>query len=197
MRRRHGGREQCFSLGVGWSGYGTEQMNCATCGHSATRVVDSRTLGDVVRRRRCCVHCDTRFTTHERVHNPRVMVQKQNGTLESFSLEKLERSVALACAKRQLPVGAIKELAAGVHDHLTEDGKEVVASSMIGEMVLEMLKDLDRVAYIRFASVYRDFDDPERFVKEFEVLASDLTSTHHDQKHLLRPDALSRLRARA
>ena len=173
----------------------TDQMDCATCGHNATRVVDSRVSSDAVRRRRCCVHCGTRFTTYERVYNPRFMVEKRNGGRESFSIDKLEHSIALACAKRPLPVGAIEQLAVEVQEALADDGKEVVASSLIGEMVLLRLKILDTVAYMRFASVYRDFSGPERFVEELEDLISDLPSANRNQARLLGGDALTRFEA--
>lgn len=171
-------------------------MNCVTCGHNATRVVDSRVSSDAVRRRRCCARCRNRFTTYERVHNPRVMVEKRNGVRESFSLEKLERSISLACVKRSLPVGSIEQLAVEVHDALTDDGKEVVPSSMIGEMVLRGLRLLDAVAYMRYASVYRDYSGPEKFVEALEDLRSDLPSGDLNQARLLRGDALTRYEAK-
>lgn len=190
-----GVRKQCFGLATGWSSNGTEQMDCATCGHSATRVVDSRVSSDAVRRRRCCALCGTRFTTYERVYNPRLMVEKRNGMRESFSLEKLEHSISLACAKRPLPIGAIEQLAVEVQEALADDGKEVVASSLIGEMVLLRLKVLDSVAYMRFASVYRDFNGPERFVEELEDLISGLPTTDRNQARLMGADALTRFEA--
>lgn len=168
-------------------------MNCTTCGHNSTRVVDSRESRDSVRRRRSCLHCDARFTTYERVYNPRFVVEKRNGSREAFSLEKLMRSISLACAKRQLPQGAIEHLAEEVRDALADDGKEKVASSLIGEMVLLKLKKLDSVAYMRFASVYRDFDGPEEFADELADLASELPSIGRSQARLLQNDALTRL----
>lgn len=171
-------------------------MICATCGHSATRVVDSRVSSGAVRRRRCCGRCGIRFTTYERVHNPRMMVDKRDGTRESFSLEKLQRSISLACAKRPLPVGAIEQLAMGVQDALTDDGKEVVSSSLIGEMVLLELMALDQVAYMRFVSVYRDFNGPDRFVTEVEDLKSGLPSADRNQARLMAGDALTRTEAK-
>ena len=146
-----------------------------------------------MRRRRSCLHCNARFTTYERVYSPRFTVEKRDGTREAFSLEKLMRSISLACAKRQLHQGAIEQLAVEVRDALADDGKEKVSSSMIGEMVLLKLKQLDGVAYVRFASVYRDFDGPQEFADELADLASDLPSVGRRQARLLHNDALTRL----
>ena len=121
------------------------------------------------------------------------MVEKRSGGKEAFSLEKLERSIAVACAKRQLHNGAVEQLAVEVRDALADDGKDTVSSAMIGEMVLLKLKKLDGVAYMRFASVYRDFNGPERFAEVLADLASELPSAGRSQARLLKGDALTRL----
>lgn len=136
--------------------------------------------------------CHTRFTTYERVYNPRLMVAKRSGPREPFSSAKLERSIALACTKRPLPPGTVERLASDVQDALTDDGKETVESSIIGEIVLVKLRDLDQVAYMRFASVYRDFDAPGRFAEELAELAGDLPGHDRSQARLLGSDALAR-----
>lgn len=111
-----------------------------------------------------------RFTTYERVHALPLMVVKRDGRREPFSAEKLARSVRTACAKRPLPIGALEKLSAEVENELHRMGKAEIDSRTIGEMVIERLRTLDRVAYIRFASVYRDFEDIEGFARAVEVL---------------------------
>ena len=145
-------------------------MHCPECQHAETKVVDSRVSDDSVRRRRECLHCAGRFTTYERVYNARLKVEKRNGKLESFSTAKLMRSIEIACVKRTLPVGAIEQLVEEIHEMVVNEGREHVESGLIGEMVLDRLKSLDRVAYVRFASVYKDFEDVERFATEVSIL---------------------------
>ena len=173
------------------------EMNCTTCGHGSTRVVDSRESHESVRRRRECPSCSARFTTYERVHSSRLMVEKRDGERQTFSLEKLERSILVACAKRPLPLGAVEQLALDVHVALTDDGKEVVASQTIGEMVLLKLKRLDGVAYVRYASVFRDYSSPEGFAAGLEDLSDELPPADRVQARLLAGDALSRLSEQA
>ena len=136
-----------------------------------------------MRRRRECLHCAGRFTTYERVYNSRLKVEKRNGKLESFSTDKLMRSIEIACAKRTLPVGAIEQIVEEIHETAVNEGREHIETGLIGEMVLYRLKSLDRVAYVRFASVYKDFEDVERFATEVSILddadpfASELQAT--------------------
>ena len=158
-------------------------MHCPECGHLDTRVVDSRVSNDSVRRRRECLHCEGRFTTYERVYNSRLKVEKRSGKLESFSTVKLTRSIEIACAKRTLPVGAIEQIVEDIHERAANEGREHIESGLIGEMVLNRLKSLDRVAYLRFASVYKDFEDVGRFaievgkLEDAESFESDLQAT--------------------
>lgn len=165
------------------SGVNQRKMHCPECQHAETKVVDSRVSNDSVRRRRECLYCGGRFTTYERVQNSRLKVEKRSGKLESFSTEKLMRSIEIACAKRTLPVGAIEQIVDEIHGMAVNEGREHIETGLIGEMVLNRLKSLDRVAYLRFASVYKDFDDVERFATEVSILedadpfASDLQST--------------------
>ena len=159
------------------------KMHCPECQHAETKVVDSRVSNDAVRRRRECLHCGGRFTTYEHVYNSRLKVEKRSGKLESFSTDKLMRSIEIACAKRMLPVGAIEQIVEEIHEMAINEGREHVESGLIGEMVLDRLKSLDRVAYLRFASVYKDFEDVERFATEVSILddadpfASELQAT--------------------
>ena len=145
-------------------------MHCPECGHPDTKVVDSRVSNDSVRRRRECLYCEGRFTTYERVYNTRLKVEKRSGKLESFSTAKLTRSIEIACAKRSLPVGAIEQIVEDIHERAVNEGREHIESGLIGEMVLNRLRSLDQVAYLRFASVYKDFEDVERFTAEASTL---------------------------
>ena len=150
--------------------FNKRKMHCPECQHADTKVVDSRVSNDSVRRRRECLHCGGRFTTYERVHNARLKVEKRSGKLESFSTDKLMRSIEIACAKRMLPVGAIEQIVEEIHERAVNEGREHIESGLIGEMVLNRLKTLDQVAYLRFASVYKDFEDVERFTMEAGIL---------------------------
>ena len=145
-------------------------MHCPDCRHPETRVLDTRVRDNSVRRRRECADCSVRFTTLERVYNTRLMVEKRSGKLEAFSSEKLTRSIQIACAKRYLPVGAIEEIVEEIQQRAVNEGRDRIESGVIGEMVLDHLKTLDDVAYLRFASVYNDFEDPERFAAEVDML---------------------------
>ncbi len=145
-------------------------MHCPECQHQETKVVDSRVSDDSVRRRRECLHCTGRFTTYERVYNSRLKVEKRNGVLEAFSTDKLMNSIELACAKRRLPVGTIEHVVQEIHEMAVNEGRNHIESRLIGEMVLDRLITLDRVAYLRFASVYKDFDDVESFATELNFL---------------------------
>ena len=145
-------------------------MNCPFCGHDESRVIDSRESPDGIRRRRECARCELRFTTYERVHTMPLLVAKRDGRSEPFSRDKLERSLRIACAKRPLEVGAISKMVADIENELHKLAKAEVESRVVGEMAMERLRALDRVAYIRFASVYRDFPDEASFAKEVESL---------------------------
>jgi len=148
-------------------------MQCPECGHTESKVVDSRDSSDSVRRRRLCLHCSGRFTTYERVSNFRLKVLKRNGKEEAFSVEKLTRSIELACAKRSLPLGTSAQIVEEIHEDAINEGRERIETSVIGEMVLKRLKSLDNVAYLRFASVFIDFENPERFAEEASILEMD------------------------
>lgn len=117
------------------------------------------------------MRCELRFTTYERVHSMPLMIVKRDGRREAFSSEKLERSLRTACAKRPLEVGAISKMAVDIENELHKLSKAEVEARVVGEMCIERLKVLDRVAYIRFASVYRDFQDVDSFTREVEALS--------------------------
>lgn len=145
-------------------------MLCPTCGAAETRVIDSRPAesGSAIRRRRVCEACDGRFTTYER-SEPQLVVRKRSGRLEAFSAAKLALGMSASLADRPVSGSAIEELAEDVESVLRQTGVEVT-SEEIGREVLERLKALDQVAYLRFASVYKDFQGPADFEKEVAAL---------------------------
>lgn len=145
-------------------------MKCPYCGKSKTRVVDTRSSGEGVRRRRECKVCGRRFTTYERVAPLRLTVVKADGRREEFDRDKLLAGVRKACAKRPISTETIEELASGIEGKLYSRGEREVESRDIGEMVMDRLRGLDDVAYVRFASVYRQFADVESLAEEIEKL---------------------------
>jgi transcriptional repressor NrdR len=145
-------------------------MLCPFCSYNDSKVIDSRDTADGVRRRRECLRCGLRFTTYERVQTRALMVIKRDGRREEFNRNKLQDSLTKACAKRPLPVGSIEKVIDDIEARLDNLGRAEIPSRVIGELVMEKLKELDRVAYIRFASVYRDFRDIESFKQEIETL---------------------------
>ena len=139
-------------------------MKCPKCGSDDDKVLDSRAVRDgaAIRRRRECVVCGARFTTHEEIDRDEVTVVKQDGTREPFSRQKLEKGVRIACQKRPVSEDQLQSLLDSVVSSL--EGEEV-PTSKIGELVMERLHALDEVAYIRFASVYRRFTDVKEFLQ--------------------------------
>lgn len=140
-------------------------MRCPFCGHEASQVKDSRPTDDgaAIRRRRQCEGCAARFTTFERIQLRDLVVVKSEHRREPFDREKLLRSVSIAARKRPIDALAIEKLVSGIQRQLETTGDTEVTSKQIGEMVMEGLKGLDSVAYIRFASVYRDFSEARDF----------------------------------
>ena len=163
-------------------------MHCPFCGHDDSKVIDSRESPDGVRRRRECTGCGLRFTTYERVHTTPLLLAKSDGRREPFSTEKLERSLRIACAKRPLEVGAIGKIVTDIDSELHRLAKAEVESRVIGEMVMERLRELDRVAYIRYASVYRDFEDLDTFAQEVEALRDESPDGPKPQLRLIEDD---------
>jgi transcriptional repressor NrdR len=148
-------------------------MLCPTCGVSDTRVIDSRPAegGRSIRRRRECESCGHRFTSYERLE-PQLMVRKRDGRLEAFSSTKLAAGLSAALADRPVSGSAVEALVAEVEDSLRAGGAGQVTSEEIGRRVLDRLKTLDEVAYLRFASVYKAFQDATDFEKEMAELES-------------------------
>lgn len=147
-------------------------MNCPYCQHSESKVTDSRDTEVGVRRRRECFECGTRFTTYERIQSAALLVIKRDGRREEFDRSKLLAGIRLACAKRSLPTGSIEKVVDDIEIGLQQLGRAEVSTKLIGEMAVERVKNLDRVAYIRFASIYKDFADIESFREEVEELLS-------------------------
>lgn len=147
-------------------------MKCPFCGYHDSRVVDSRatTLGAEIRRRRECIKCQRRFTTYETVDLAPLMVIKKDNRREPFDRNKLLSGLMKACQKRPISASTLEEIVSNVERELRGELDREVQSSAIGEAVLRHLKDLDKVAYVRFASVYKEFQDIETFIKEIEEL---------------------------
>jgi len=145
-------------------------VRCAYCSYPDSKVIDSRIMEDGIRRRRECLRCGLRFTTYERIQTTALLIIKRDGRREEFNRQKLTDGVRKACAKRPLPMGTVEKIVDEIESDLQKLGKAEVPSLLIGEMVMERLKRLDRVAYIRFASVYREFQDIESFKQEVDAL---------------------------
>jgi transcriptional repressor NrdR len=145
-------------------------MKCPYCGIEGSRVVDTRPVDDGIRRRRECDGCHQRFTTYEQAASGLPMVVKSDGRREEYDRQKLLNGVRKACVKRPIPGEAIENVVSQVEDQLLNSGRTEVKSKDIGQLTLEKLRDLDKVAYIRFASVYLRMDDLESIKKEVERL---------------------------
>lgn len=150
-------------------------MNCPFCGLADSKVVDSReTEGkDAIRRRRECNACGQRFTTYEKIEEIPITVVKRDGGTELFHPEKLLRGLVRACAKRDVPLERLEQIVADIERQLREELLYKVTSERVGKMALERLQEVDLVAYIRFASVYRQFESIEEFKDELEQLAKE------------------------
>ncbi|GIX18466.1 MAG: transcriptional repressor NrdR [Erythrobacter sp.] len=153
-------------------------MRCPFCAHDDTQVKDSRPTedGTAIRRRRQCSSCGARFTTFERVQLREVVVIKSGDRREPFDRAKLEQSIALACRKRGIDQERLDQLVSGIQRQVEASGEAEVPSSHIGELVMEGLRQIDSVAYIRFASVYRDFSE----ARDFEEFASTVQQAAKD-----------------
>ena len=147
-------------------------MKCPHCGYEDSKVTDSRTADDTVRRRRQCLDCGFRFTTYERVETGHPVIIKKDHRREPFDREKLATGIRKACEKRPLPTGKIEKLVDEIEMELLQLGRTEVPSSAVGEIVMDRLKELDHIAYIRFASVYREFADITSLKKEVDTLAA-------------------------
>lgn len=147
-------------------------MKCPYCGYSEDKVVDSRgsAKNDSIRRRRECLKCQRRFTTYEHIEEIPLMVIKKNGQREPFDRNKLTSGILKACEKRPVSVSKIENLVDNIERYLQRKHDKEVKSSQIGEMVMNKLHETDQVAYVRFASVYREFKDITEFMKELKSI---------------------------
>lgn len=159
-------------------------MRCPYCGFMGSRVLDSRPVseGRSIRRRRECEECTRRFTTFETVEQKPLMVIKKEGNREEFSSEKVLRGLVRACEKRPVPLEQLEEMVAEIERQLRDSGQSEIPSREIGEMVMERLVKIDEVAYVRFASVYRQFKDINVFVRELEDLLNQSRGPITDEK---------------
>lgn len=150
-------------------------MKCIYCGHPESRVIDSRPLneGDTIRRRRECQKCARRFTTYEKAEQMPVMVVKKDGSREAFDVEKIQRGIRKACEKRNVSAETIESMALEVEGRVQQMGEQEVSARLIGDLVMDALKKVDEVAYVRFASVYRQFKDINTFMSELNKLLSE------------------------
>lgn len=145
-------------------------MKCPFCGHENTRVIDSRPAEDnnSIRRRRVCDECDKRFTTYEKVETIPLIIIKKDNNRETYDRSKIEGGVLRACHKRPVSARQISDLVDAVETEISAREDREIPSAFIGEVVMEKLKDLDAVAYVRFASVYREFKDVNTFMDELK-----------------------------
>ena len=166
-------------------------MHCPFCGHPHSKVTDSRVVERGIRRRRECQSCELRFTTYERVQAAPLMVSKQDNRREEFNREKLISGIRKACTKRPVASRTVDKMVEDIEAELQHMGYAEVSTTVLGTMVMDRLRELDRVAYIRYASVYRDFQD----IESFEEVVRDLRD--EAQLPLLdMPPALPRKRRR-
>ncbi len=145
-------------------------MNCPYCGYKESKVTDKRTSPDGIRRRRECLKCKKRFTTYERIERTDLYVIKKDGRREKFDIKKLEAGIEKALEKRPVPQDKINNMINEIDEQIRKAGKKEVKSSVIGELVMKKLKKIDDIAYVRFASVYRQFQDINDFKQEMKEL---------------------------
>lgn len=147
-------------------------MMCPFCGHLHDKVVDSRETreGDAIRRRRQCLSCERRFTTYERIDEVPYMVVKKDGRREKFDRQKVLGGLLKACEKRPVGMARLSELVNQVEAQVTESLDREITTTKIGEFLMDSLRSIDKIAYVRFASVYRDFQDEQAFLNELKTL---------------------------
>ncbi|MDD4876150.1 MAG: transcriptional regulator NrdR [Dehalococcoidales bacterium] len=159
-------------------------MNCPYCGYHDFKVIDSRDVNDSIRRRRQCLSCGARFTTYERIQLASLFVIKKDERREEFNRTKLLTGIRKACEKRPLPIGIADKVADDIETELYHLGKPEIYTTIIGDMVMEKLRDLDQIAFIRFASVYREFTDITTLKQEVDTLVKNQTKKIHHTSQL-------------
>jgi transcriptional repressor NrdR len=157
-------------------------LRCPFCQAEDTKVIDSRSRrnGSVIRRRRQCEHCHSRFTTYEEFGELTLSVIKKDQRREKFNRQKIISGIQQACQKRPVSIDLIEQIASDIERKLLQNGEREIHSHKIGEQVMAQLQNLDQVAYVRFASVYREFRDIEEFMKELKTLLDNKTSRLSD-----------------
>jgi transcriptional repressor NrdR len=150
-------------------------MLCPFCGFLEDKVIDSRESkeGNIIRRRRECMKCQKRFTTYERIEEIPYMVVKKDGRREKFDRQKVLNGLLKACEKRPVAMGKLSEIVDAVESKMIEAPERELNSEVVGEVLMQRLRELDKIAYVRFASVYRDFQDEEAFFNEIRRLIKD------------------------
>ena len=145
-------------------------MKCMYCGCLESKVIDSRLNedGTSIRSRRECVNCGKRFTTYETIETTPILVIKRNGTRQALDVNKIKSGIIRACEKRPVPMAEIEKIVSDIEKHIHNSLEQEISSQQIGELVMEKLKNLDEVAYVRFASVYRQFKDINTFLSEIQ-----------------------------
>ena len=173
-------------------------MNCPYCGYHDSKVIDSREINDGVRRRRQCLKCGSRFTTYERLQPAGLFVIKKDERREEFNRDKLLTGIRKACEKRPLPSGTVDKIADDIEADLYRSGKLEIPSAIIGDLVMERLKNLDQIAYIRFASVYREFTDITTLKEVVDALVTGEPGIAHpiNQLPLISTEELKELASR-
>jgi transcriptional repressor NrdR len=150
-------------------------MKCPYCGHEDSKVIDSRPTdeGNSIRRRRECIACQNRFTTYEVIENTPIVVRKKDGSREAFNRQKLLNGIMRACAQRPVSLEEMEKIVIGIEQKLQNDMCREISSAELGDLALSELKTVDEVAYIRFASVYRRFNDINSFMQELNKLMNE------------------------
>ena len=159
-------------------------MRCLYCNCTESKVIDSRSADDerTIRRRRECMGCGRRFTTYETIEVAPILVVKNDGTRQAFDLGKIKRGVIKACEKRPVPIEKIDALAEDIAKRIYNSMEQEISSKRLGEMVMSGLKEIDEVAYVRYASVYRQFTDISSFMQELESMMKENKTKKPDQK---------------
>ncbi|MCI1904088.1 transcriptional regulator NrdR [Enterococcus hirae] len=164
-------------------------MRCPRCQHNNSRVIDSRSVNDgrAIRRRRECEECGFRFTTFEKIEVLPLLVIKKNGTREEFNRDKILRGLVRSAEKRPVPIKKMEEIANKVENKIRASGESEVSTKLIGEYVMDYLAEVDEIAYIRFASVYRQFKDMSTFMAELqEIMEKNDQADRQDEKDELK-----------
>lgn len=155
-------------------------MKCPFCAHSEDKVIDSRESkeGDAIRRRRQCLACERRFTTYEKIDEIPYMVVKKDGRREKFERQKVLNGLIKACEKRPIPISKLAAIVDHVESRIADSPERELSTTEIGGVLMDELRQLDKIAYVRFASVYRDFQDEQAFLSELQNLLRTRRSQH-------------------